>query len=161
MWEKILTTAVTVLVSLIITLLFNGIINLPQKKRQKEQEEISRRQKEREEAEVERTEFRKDLLNSIGKENEKIYSELKKHTKTDKEVTADLKLCKLGLQAVIKNTLKTRYEKWINEGYAPLDAKDDLERAYQVYHKLGANGVMDSLRERFLALPDVPPSNRD
>lgn len=150
MWEKILTTAVTVLVSLIITLIFNGIINLPNKKRQKEQE-----------AEAERTAFRQELESLIGRENEKIYSELKKHTKTDKEVTADLKLCKLGLQAVIKNTLKTRYEKWIIEGYAPLDAKDDLERAYQVYHKLGANGVMDSLREKFLALPDTPPTGKN
>ena len=71
-----------------------------------------------------------------------------------------MQLCKLGLQAVIKNTLKNRYEKWIREGQAPLDAKDDLERMYQVYHKLGANGVMDSLREKFLALPDAIPNKK-
>lgn len=132
MVQTLLTTAASVLVTLVITLIFNGIINWPKKKRLQQSKE-----------EEERKKFRDDLLSSINKNNE--------------EVKMDLQLCKLGLQAVIKNTLKTRYEKWIVEGYAPLDAKDDLERMYQVYHKLGANGVMDSLREKFLELPDIPP----
>lgn len=142
MLDKILTTVVTVLVSLIITLFFNLVVNLPKKKRQlKTKEDEDRKQ------------FI-ETLESMKKNDEKIYEELRKQSETYKDVKEDLQLCKLGLQAVIKNTLKTRYEKWIEEGYAPLDAKDDLERMYQVYHKLGANGVMDSLRKKFLALPD-------
>lgn len=136
MVQTILTTAVSVLVTLLITLVFNGIINWPKKKRQQQVKE-----------EDERKKFREDLLSIINKNNE--------------EIKMDLQLCKMGLQAVIKNTLKTRYEKWLAESYAPLDAKDDLERMYQVYHKLGANGVMDSLREKFLELPDVPPKKRN
>lgn len=66
----------------------------------------------------------------------------------------DIVLLKSGNQAIIKNELKLRYEKWIKLGYAPIDAKDDLERMYGIYHKLGANGVMDHLREQFLNLPD-------
>ena len=57
------------------------------------------------------------------------------------------------MQAVLKNELKVRYFKWIDLGYAPEDAKDDLERMYTAYHNLGANGVMDKHRERFLNLP--------
>lgn len=148
MWETILTTACTVLVSLTITLIFNGVINLPKKKREKEEKE-----------QKERKALQDSLNQAVTKNNEKIYAELKKQSKADKDALADLKLCKLGLQAVIKNTLKTRYEKWIQEGHAPLDAKDDLERMYQVYHQLGANGVMDSLRAKFLALPDALPGN--
>ena len=96
----------------------------------------------------------------MSQANHKIYEELKKHSAADEEIRADLQLCKLGLQTVIKNTLKIRYEKWIREGQAPLDAKDDLERMYKVYHQLGANGVMDSLREKFLALPDAVPNKK-
>ena len=50
--------------------------------------------------------------------------------------------------------LKIRYEKWLKLGYAPVDAKDDLEKMYVIYHKLGSNGVMDHIREQFLDLPD-------
>lgn len=150
MLETIITTAVTVLVSLVITLIFNGVINLPKKKQKQQEKEYK-----------ERKQFKEDLLAVINKNNEKIYIELKKRSKTEEDLINDMQLCKLGLQAVIKNSLKTRYEKWIIEGYAPLDAKDDLERMYQTYHKLGANGVMDSLREKFLELPDAIPKKQD
>ena len=73
------------------------------------------------------------------------------------EIRVDNKLIKRGLQHVLKNELKIRYEHWFDQGYAPIDAKDDLERMYQVYHSLGANGVMDSHRNRFLQLSDYPP----
>lgn len=149
MWETILIAAINVVVSLVITFIFNGLINRPKKKRQQEEKQ-----------QADRKQFKDDILQNIAQENWKIYDELKKHSAADKEIRADLQLCKLGLQAVIKNTLKTRYEKWIREGQAPLDAKDDLERMYNVYHQLGANGVMDSLREKFLALPDALPNKK-
>ena len=131
-------------------MIFNGVINLPKKKQKQQEKEYK-----------ERKQFKEDLLAVINKNNEKIYIELKKRSKTEEDLINDMQLCKLGLQAVIKNSLKTRYEKWIIEGYAPLDAKDDLERMYQTYHKLGANGVMDSLREKFLELPDAIPKKQD
>lgn len=149
MKELVISTIITVTISLIITFLFNGLVNRPKKKRQEEDKQRA-----------DREQFKVDLLCSMSQENQKIYEELKKHSAADAEIRADLQLCKLGLQAVIKNTLKTRYEKWINEGHAPLDAKDDLERMYKVYHQLGANGVMDSLREKFLALPDALPNKK-
>lgn len=66
---------------------------------------------------------------------------------------ADLQLIKKGIQAILKNDLKVRYEYWIDEGYAPDDARDDLEAEYKIYHALGKNGVMDGRRARFLNLP--------
>ena len=68
----------------------------------------------------------------------------------------DIKLCKRGIQVLLKNELKVRYDYWLDLGYAPEDAKDDLEREYQVYHLMGKNGVMDSRREKFLKLPNEP-----
>ena len=77
----------------------------------------------------------------------------KKHKDKDTKNDADLQLIKKGIQAILKNDLKVRYEYWIDEGYAPDDARDDLEAEYKVYHSLGKNGVMDGRRARFLNLP--------
>ncbi len=76
----------------------------------------------------------------------------KRKDKDDKD-DADLQLIKKGIQAILKNDLKVRYEHWIDAGYAPDDARDDLEAEYKVYHSLGKNGVMDGRRARFLSLP--------
>ena len=66
----------------------------------------------------------------------------------------------IGLQAVLKDLLKIRYLEWIKRGYAPMDSKDDLEHMYNAYHGLGANGVMDGLREKFLKLPEEKPKGK-
>lgn len=77
----------------------------------------------------------------------------KKHKDKGDQNEADLQLIKKGIQAILKNDLKVRYEYWISEGYAPDDARDDLEAEYRIYHALGKNGVMDGRRARFLNLP--------
>lgn len=101
-----LSYAITMLIGLTITAVFNGVIKLSQKRKDK-----------------------------------------------DSKDDADLQLIKKGIQAILKNDLKVRYEYWIGEGYAPDDARDDLEAEYKVYHSLGKNGVMDGRRARFLNLP--------
>jgi hypothetical protein len=109
MWETVMNTALTMLVGLVVTAIFNGAINLPKKKRAKEE---------------------------------------------------DLRLLKKGIQALLKNDLKVRYDYWLDEGYAPEDAREDLEAEYRVYHSLGKNGVMDGRRSRFLDLPTETPYNK-
>ena len=111
MWENIINTALTMLVGLVVTAIFNGAINVPKKKKAEE-------------------------------------------TKREE----DLRLLKKGIQALLKNDLKVRYDYWIDEEYAPEDARDDLEAEYQIYHSLGKNGVMDGRRKKFLLLPKEPPS---
>lgn len=110
MLETIVTSAVTMAVGLLVTLIFNGVINFPKKKRQEDQKKAN-----------------------------------------------DVYLLKKGIQALLKNDLKVRYDFWIEAGYAPEDAKDDLEDEYKIYHALGKNGVMDSRREKVLKLPSDPP----
>lgn len=110
MGESILSTAVAVLVGLIITALFNGIINFPKKKKQEEQQIIN-----------------------------------------------DLNLLKKAIQVLLKNDLKVRYDYWLDLGYAPEDAKDDLEKEYIIYHGMGKNGVMDERRAKVIKLPTEPP----
>ena len=77
----------------------------------------------------------------------------KKRKAADEQKDADRELIKKGIQAILKNDLKVRYEHWIDAGYAPDDARDDLEAEYRIYHALGKNGVMDGRRARFLDLP--------
>lgn len=109
-----LRTALTMLIGLTVTAIFNGILKIPKKKKA---------------------------------------DELKK--------TEDQQLIKKGIQALLKNDLKVRYDYWLEQGYAPDDARDDLEAEYRIYHALGKNGVMDSRRNRFLNLPSVAPEEME
>lgn len=68
----------------------------------------------------------------------------------------DMLLLKKGIQALLKNDLKVRYDYWLDQDYAPEDAREDLEAEYCIYHALGKNGVMDGRRARFLDLPLDP-----
>lgn len=106
MWQSIVNTALTMLVGLIVTAIFNGAINIPKKKK------------------VE-----------------------------DAKREEDFRLLKKGIQALLKNDLKVRYDYWLDQGYAPEDAREDLEAEYRIYHSLGKNGVMDGRRKKFLDLP--------
>ena len=45
------------------------------------------------------------------------------------------------------------YYKYDERGYAPLHAKDNFENWYKQYYALGANGMIDKLRDEFLSLP--------
>lgn len=85
----------------------------------------------------------------------------KKKKTEDSKKDADMQLIKKGIQAILKNDLKVRYEYWIEEGYAPDDARDDLEAEYKIYHALGKNGVMDGRRAKFLALPTAEPKETE
>ena len=129
----LITAAVTTAVSLTVTLIYNTIVNGPKKIRE-------RKDKEREER------FRQIV---------------REETQANFKEGIDNDICiKNGLQVILKNDLKVNYDSWLRKGYAPLDVKDDLERMYQVYHSLGANGVMDAHRDKFLALPTNKEKNQ-
>lgn len=72
----------------------------------------------------------------------------------------DITCLKLGLQALLRAQLIADWNKWSEKGYAPIYAKENFENCYRQYHTLGANGVMDSVRECFLALPTEKPEKK-
>ena len=90
-----------------------------------------------------------------------IISISKKKKIDDAKREEDWLLLKQGIQALLKNDLKVRYDYWIDRDYAPEDAREDLEAEYLVYHSLGKNGVMDDRRKRFLSLPLEPPEETE
>ena len=59
---------------------------------------------------------------------------------------AQNKAIKEGLQAILRDRLLQAYKYY-------------EEKGYQQYHTLGANGVMDDIRGKFLALPTRRPNN--
>lgn len=133
---QLLITAATVAVTVIVTTLINYFFSIPKKLKQQRAEELA------------------ELSKKIDKLEENISNRLNEQSEVQKKNAADIDLLKIGNQAIIKNELKLRYENWLKKGYAPVDAKDDLERMYDVYHRLGKNGVMTHIREQFLELPD-------
>ena len=59
----------------------------------------------------------------------------------------------LGVQALLRDRLYSTYLKYAEKGYAPLYARENFENMYKQYHILGANGVMDDIYRKFMALP--------
>ena len=59
----------------------------------------------------------------------------------------------LGVQALLRDRLYSTYLKYAEKGYAPLYARENFENMYNQYHTLGANGVIDDIYRKFMALP--------
>lgn len=63
------------------------------------------------------------------------------------------KAMKLGLQAILRDRLLQAYKFFSKRGYADADDRMNFENMYAQYHALGANGVMDDIRDKLLSLP--------
>ena len=59
----------------------------------------------------------------------------------------------LGVQALLRDRLYSEYMHYNEKGYAPIYARENFENMYNQYHTLGANGVMDDVYKKFMALP--------
>ena len=77
-----------------------------------------------------------------------------------KTVLTSLGAIKKGTQASLRNSLVQLWEKYSELGYAPVWVRDDFENMYIQYHNLGANGVIDDIRTKFLALPTEAPKKK-
>ena len=60
---------------------------------------------------------------------------------------------RMGVQALLRAQMIDDFNRYSEKGYAPIYARENFENCYQQYHRLGANGVMDDLRSKFMALP--------
>ena len=69
---------------------------------------------------------------------------------------AQIKSVKYGVQALLRAQMIHDYNKWTELGYAPIYARQNFENCWEQYHSLGANGVMDDIHRKFLALPTEP-----
>lgn len=83
--------------------------------------------------------------------NEKKRSEetKKKLEETEQKSVATM----LGIQALLRAQMIADYNHYHDKGFAPIYARDNFENCWKQYHSLGANGVMDSIHEKFMELP--------
>lgn len=77
-----------------------------------------------------------------------------------KKMDSDEKSVKNGVKALLRSQMITDYNHYQKKGYAPIYAKESFENCWEQYHNLGANGVMDDIKDKFLRLPTEPPKNK-
>lgn len=73
--------------------------------------------------------------------------------KTFKKQKADSEANKLGTQALLRDRLYSLFDSCEERGYASFYNRENFENMYKQYHSLGANGVMDDIRQKFMNLP--------
>ena len=68
-------------------------------------------------------------------------------------VYTHIKALQRGVQALLRAQMIQYYNHYHDKGFAPLYARESFENCWVQYEKLGKNGVMKDIREKFLALP--------
>lgn len=71
----------------------------------------------------------------------------------------EIQAMKAGMQAMLRAQMISDYNKWNEREYAPIYARENFENCWEQYHHLGANGVMDDIHKKFLALPTDNPDS--
>ena len=69
-----------------------------------------------------------------------------------KKIMLENEATKAGVQALLRNSLQQLYRECKRRGWATQSDRQNFENMYKQYHNLGANGVMDDTRKKFLAL---------
>ena len=59
----------------------------------------------------------------------------------------------MGVQALLKDRLLQGYKFYLNQGWADMHDRENLENVYKQYHALKGNGDMNDLRRTFKHLP--------
>jgi hypothetical protein len=76
-----------------------------------------------------------------------------------KHTASSIKAIRLGVQAVLRAQMISDYNYYLNKGYAPIYAKENFQNCWNQYEALGANGVMNDIYKKFMALPDRKPDD--
>ena len=61
-----------------------------------------------------------------------------------------------GLQALLRESIVTAYNKYTDKGFCPLYAKESMKKVYKSYHALGGNDVAEGLYHQLLTMPSEP-----
>ena len=58
-----------------------------------------------------------------------------------------------GILEILRGSLISSYNKYMDLGHAPIYAKENFENVWVQYHNLGGNGIFEKMYEDFLNLP--------
>lgn len=61
-----------------------------------------------------------------------------------------------GVQALLRESIVTNYNRYLEKGYCPIYAKESLKKVYHAYHNLQGNDVATSLYKKVLDMPEEP-----
>lgn len=100
---------------------------------------------------------KEELREVIREEVAPINENIEEIKEKQKEMKKDIGSVKEGTQASLRDDLYRVFAECNKKGYATIDERENFENLYDKYHHLGANGVMDNLREKFLNLPLEKP----
>lgn len=59
-----------------------------------------------------------------------------------------------GIQALLRESIVSSYNKYSERGYMPIYAKESIKRAYTAYKALGGNDVASELYQKMLKMPE-------
>lgn len=68
-------------------------------------------------------------------------------------IYARIKALELGVQALLRDSMITNYNHYVERGSTPIYARQSFENLWKQYEKLGKNGVMSDLYKQFMKLP--------
>lgn len=60
---------------------------------------------------------------------------------------------KLGMQALLRDRIISAYNHYMDKGFCPIYARENVRRLYEQYHNLGGNGTVTHLVEELEELP--------
>lgn len=58
-----------------------------------------------------------------------------------------------GVQALLRESIVSNYNRYLEKGHCPIYAKESLKKVYHAYHNLKGNDVATSLFKRFWTCP--------
>lgn len=60
---------------------------------------------------------------------------------------------KLGVQALLRNSIIQQYNHYEEQGFIPIYARENLDALSKEYYNLGGNGVVHQLMDKLAELP--------
>lgn len=79
-----------------------------------------------------------------------LYKSLKKNVIKTKEEYDNISL---GMQALLRNAIVDKYNKYKDKGYCPIYAREVIEKMHKPYRNLGGNGVVEELVHELNEMP--------
>ena len=68
-------------------------------------------------------------------------------------VYTHIRALQLGVQALLRAQMITDFNRYTEKGWAPIYARQNFENCWVQYERLGQNGVLKDIHDRFMKLP--------
>jgi hypothetical protein len=70
-----------------------------------------------------------------------------------KHIFTQFKAVKLGMQAMLRNSIIDKYNHYTEQGFIPIYGLENVTSMYDQYHELGGNGTITRLYNELKELP--------